>query len=261
VDVASASAGRFDPDPQAVFERWDEFCSWSAESDAVPATFEASELQAPVPRPRQVFGIGLNYADHAEESKQPAPTFPVTFTKFPSCITGPNAVVSLPSANVDWEVELVVVMGRHAWQVTEAEGWLHVAGLTVGQDLSDRVVQLRPPSPQFCLGKSSPGFGPIGPWMVTPDAIADRDDLPLACEVNGEVMQESRTSSLIFSVPRLIHLISSITPLLPGDLIFTGTPSGVGMAKSPPRFLNVGDVVESIIGGIGRFTTRFTVAP
>ena len=150
--------------------------------------------KAPVPRPRQVFAIGLNYAAHAAEAGVESPTFPPTFTKFPTCLTGPDATVELPSEFVDWEVELVVVIGRLAHEVAEGNGWSHVAGLTVGQDLSERIVQTRPPAPQFSLGKSFPGFGPIGPWVVTPDELDNPDDLALGCTVNGEEVQKSRTS-------------------------------------------------------------------
>ena len=177
----------------------------------------------------------MNYAAHAAEAGVEHPTFPPTFTKFPTCLTGPDATVELPSEFVDWEVELVVVIGRLAYEVAVGDGWRHVAGLTVGQDLSERIVQTRPPAPQFSLGKSFPGFGPIGPWVITPDELDDPDDLALGCTVNGEEVQKSRTSDLIFGVDALIHHLSSITPLLPGDLIFTGTPSGVGGTRTPPR--------------------------
>ena len=155
-----------------------------------------------MPSPRQVFAIGLNYAAHAAEAGLENPTFPPTFTKFPTCLTGPDATVELPSEFVDWEVELVVVIGRLAYEVAAGDGWRHVAGLTVGQDLSERIVQTRPPAPQFSLGKSFPGFGPIGPWVVTPDELDDPDDLALGCTVNGEEVQKSRTSDLIFGVGR-----------------------------------------------------------
>jgi len=209
-----------------------------------------------VPFPRQVFAIGLNYAAHAAEAGVGIPTFPPTFTKFPTCLTGPDATVELPSAFVDWEVELVVVIGPPAYEVVLGDGWRHVAGVTVGQDLSERVVQTRPPAPQFSLGKSFPGFGPIGPWVITPDELADSDDLALGCSVNGEEVQKSRTSDLIFGVDGLVHHLSSITPLLPGDLIFTGTPSGVGGTRTPPRFLAPGDELVSTIEGIGTIHTH-----
>ena len=211
-----------------------------------------------MPRPRQVFAIGINYAGHAAEAGLERPEFPPTFTKFPTCLTGPYATVELPSEFVDWEVELVLVVGRHAYEVAEGDGWSHIAGVTVGQDLSERIVQTRPPAPQFSLGKSFPGFGPTGPWVVTPDELADPDDLELGCTVNGEEVQKSRTSDLIFGADALIHLLSSVTPLLPGDLIFTGTPAGVGATRTPPRFLSPGDELVSTIAGVGTIRTRFT---
>ena len=260
VDVAEASGGRFGPDPQGLFDAWDDFAAWGRAWSGPTAPADPSKFRLPVPRPRQVFGIGLNYAAHAAEGGQPNPTFPPTFTKFPTCLTGPDATVELAGDHVDWEVELVVVIGRAAHRVAEADGWSHVAGLTIGQDVSEREVQKRPPVPQFSLGKSFPGFGPTGPWIVTPDELADPDDLAIACALNGEVVQDSRTSDLIFGVPALIDRLSSVCTLLPGDLIFTGTPSGVGMARTPPRYLADGDVVVSTIEGIGTMRTTF-VAP
>ncbi len=228
VDIAAASNGALPADPQLLYDHWDEVRALSERGAGAEAPLDVHALQAPVPRPRQVFAIGLNYAAHAAEAGLERPDFPPTFTKFPTCLTGPDATVELPSAFVDWEVELVVVMGRLAYEVAEGDGWRHVAGVTVGQDLSERIVQTRPPAPQFSLGKSFLGFGPIGPWVVTPDELDKPDDLALGCTVNGEEVQKSRTCDLIFDVDALIHHLSSITPLLPGDLIFTGTPSGVG---------------------------------
>lgn len=258
VDVHDASEGRFGPDLAQCYENWSAFIAWAQTCAVAPKPFATSELGAPSPTPRQSFGIGLNYRKHAEESGIPAPEFPPTFTKFPSCIAGPNAIVELSSTSVDWEVELVVVIGVEAKNVNEADAWSYVAGVTVGQDLSDRPVQTRPPVPQFSLGKSFANYGPTGPWVVTIDELANPDDLAISCSLNGEVMQDSRTSDLIFSVPALINRLSGIVTLLPGDVIFTGTPGGVGMARRPPRFLSVNDVLESTIEGIGSFTTTFT---
>ena len=171
VDIAAASNGALPADPQLLYDHWDEVRALSERVARADAPLDVHALQAPVPRPRQVFAIGLNYAAHAAEAGLERPTFPPTFTKFPTCLTGPDATVELPSAFVDWEVELVVVMGRLAYEVAAGDGWRHVAGLTVGQDLSERIVQTRPPAPQFSLGKSFPGFGPIGPWVVTPDEL------------------------------------------------------------------------------------------
>jgi len=238
-----------------VFERWDEVVALAAAPASVTGVVAASALGPPSPRPRQVFAIGLNYAAHAAESGQPVPEHPTTFTKFPSCITGPFVDVVLPSASVDYEIELVAVIGRRAHHVSAADAWSHVAGLMVGQDLSERVVQLRPPAPQFSLGKSFPGFGPIGPWLVTPDELGNPDDLSLVCRLNGAVVQSSRTSDMVFPISEIIERVSAITPMLPGDLVFTGTPSGVGMGRTPPRYLAAGDVLESTIEGVGTIVT------
>jgi len=256
VDIATASGATLPYDPQLLYEHWDDVRAFAEQVREPTAPFELSALQAPVPRPRQVFAIGMNYAAHAAEAGVEAPSFPPTFTKFPTCLTGPDATVELPSAFVDWEVELVVVIGSTAYEVEAGDGWGHVAGLTVGQDLSERIVQTRPPAPQFSLGKSFPGFGPIGPWVITPDELGDPDDLELSCAVNGEEVQKSRTSDLIFGVDALVHLLSGITPLMPGDLIFTGTPSGVGGTRTPPRFLAPGDELDSTIEGIGTIHTH-----
>jgi 2,4-diketo-3-deoxy-L-fuconate hydrolase len=256
VDIATASGGALPTDAQLLYERWDDVRALADRVQGPEAPFELSALQAPAPHPRQVFAIGMNYAAHAAEAGVEAPEFPPTFTKFPTCLTGPDATVALPSAFVDWEVELVAVIGSAAYEVEVGKGWSHVAGLTVGQDLSERIVQTRPPAPQFSLGKSFPGFGPTGPWVITPDELDDPDDLALGCTVNGEEVQKSRTSDLIFGVDALVHLLSSITPLLPGDLIFTGTPSGVGGTRTPPRFLAPGDELVSTIEGIGTIHTH-----
>jgi len=201
------------------------------------------ELGPPVPHPSQVFAIGLNYRSHAEESNLTPSEHPVTFTKFPSCLVGPTADIPLTGDQVDWEVELVAVVGRTARGVAAADAWEHVAGLTLGQDVSDREIQLRGMPPQFSLGKSAAAFGPIGPAVVSLDAFDDPGDVGLWCDVSGERMQASRTSDLIADVPALVAYLSSICTLRPGDLIFTGTPGGVGMGRG--RYLRVGDVVES----------------
>jgi 2-keto-4-pentenoate hydratase/2-oxohepta-3-ene-1,7-dioic acid hydratase in catechol pathway len=201
--------------------------------------------------PRQTFGVGLNYRDHAAESGLAEPEVPLVFTKFPTSITGPRATVTLPSAYVDWEAELVAVIGARAQHVKSADAWSHVAGLTVGQDLSERRVQLAGPAPQFSLGKSYPGFGPIGPAIVTLDEITAVDNLEISCLLDDEVLQKGRTSDLIFSIPELVEHISAICPMLPGDLIFTGTPAGVGGARTPNRFLTPGSVLITAIEGIG----------
>ncbi len=276
LDVAEASGGRFGPDPQALFEDWVAFAQWassegadaaaeasvrlSSSGEAAYRDIEASALGAPVPRPRQVFAIGLNYAEHAAEAGYPPDSMPVTFTKFPSSIVGPDVVVELPEGNVDWEVELVVVIGQEAFRVDRESAWDHVAGLTIGQDLSERITQMQGSAPQFSLGKSFPGFGPTGPWLVTPDEFADKDDLAIACSLSDESMQESRTSMMLYDVPELLMRLSAVCPLLPGDIIFSGTPSGIGNRRTPQRFIGADDVLVSEIEGIGTLTTRFTAS-
>lgn len=262
IDVESASEGRFGPDISRVFDDWAAFSNWAStvtDADASASEpFDVTDLGAPVPHPRQVFAIGLNYAEHAAEAGYPPDAMPVTFTKFPSSIVGPDAVVALPEGNVDWEVELVVVIGSYAHKVDRENAWDHVAGLTIGQDISERITQLQGAAPQFSLGKSFPGFGPTGPWLVTPDEFADRDDLAIACSLSGEGMQSSRTSMMLYDVPELLVRLSAVCPLLPGDIIFSGTPSGIGNRRTPPRFIGPDDVLVSEIEGIGTLTTRFT---
>jgi 2,4-didehydro-3-deoxy-L-rhamnonate hydrolase len=262
LDIEKASDGRFPCHPQAIFERWDALRDWAeAHVGAADRPIAPGDLGAPTPGPRQVLAIGLNYADHVDESKMGRPDQPPVFTKFQTSITGPNAAVVLPSGKVDWEVELVVVIGRRAQEVAEAHAWDHVAGLMVGQDLSERAVQLAGPVPQFSLGKSFPGFAPIGPWLVTPDEVPDPDDLELGCRLGDEVLQQGRTSAMIFSVPELIARLSAVLPLLPGDILFTGTPSGVGGARDPQRFLSPGGVLTSHVSGVGQLRNEFVAGP
>jgi len=256
LDVADASGGRFGPDPQDVFTDWDGFVRWAAEyvggAGAGVDADGGTAWGAPVPRPAQVFAIGLNYRDHVAEAGLQIPGEPAVFTKFPTSLTGHERDVDLPEGLVDWEAELVVVIGRHCRRATRENAWSHVAGLTVGQDLSERRLQLTGPAPQFSLGKSYPGFAPTGPELVTVDEFADPDDLELGCRLEGgEVLQKSRTSNMIFDVPELIVRLSAVCPLLPGDLIFTGTPAGIGGARTPQKFLAPGDVLVTWIEGIG----------
>lgn len=260
VDVGVATSGRVSHDPQRMFEEWDELIDWGAANNARgPGDVEITRLEAPVPRPPQVFAIGLNYRAHAEEGIFSAPDEPTVFTKWPSCIVGPSHPVELP-VDTDWEIELVVAISRHAYRVAAADAMSYVAGYTVGQDLSDRVLQRLGPAPQWGLGKSRYGFGPTGPWLVTLDEFGDPLDLAIHSSLAEETLQSSRTSMQIFDVPTVIEYISAVCPLLPGDLIFTGTPEGVGYARKPPRFLHPGDVLTSTIEGIGDLVTHL-VAP
>jgi 2-keto-4-pentenoate hydratase/2-oxohepta-3-ene-1,7-dioic acid hydratase in catechol pathway len=262
-DIATVSNGRFGPGLPAVYDRWDEVVTWAATVGAAETVpLDRTLLGPPSPSPRQVFAAGLNYRAHAAESGLAAPTgLPPVFTKYVSSFTGPDSVVTLPpDGSVDWEIELVVVIGREAHDVAEPDAWAHVAGLTAGQDLSERVSQLRGPAPQFGLAKSLPGFSPQGPWLVTPDEFTDPDDLELGCAIDGEQVQKSRTRDLIFPVPRLIAELSRVVRLHPGDVIFTGTPAGVGMGREPQRFLRAGETLHSWVEGIGELNQHFVEA-
>ena len=266
LDVATASNGAFAADPQAVFEHWGRFREWAAGALAESRTGDLlpvneADLRAPVPRPRQVFAIGVNYRDHAAEAGIDLPLEPMVFTKFPSAITGPFDTIELPSGAVDFEAELVVVIGRTAYRVAESDAWSYVAGLTIGQDLSERDTQLRPPAPQqYNLGKSFPGFAPLGPCLVTPDEFANPDDLEIGCSLNGEEMQKARTKEFVFTISQLVSSLSNVLQLFPGDVIFTGTPSGIGWTRTPKRLIGPGDQLTTVIEGIGHMRHRFALA-
>lgn len=260
VDVEKASEGEFSSDPQAVYERWDAFTTWASQASLpVGDPFADNDLGSPAPGPRQVLAIGLNYSEHAAESGYAVPDAePPVFTKFSSCITGPRGDIMLPpGGHTDWEVELVAVIGRHAYQVRVEDALSYVAGYAVGQDLSERNLQMAAVPPQFSMGKSLPGFGPIGPWLVTLDEFDNPNDLELGCSIDGEQVQLGRTGDLIFSVPVLVSKLSATMPLLPGDVIFTGTPSGVGLGRTPQRWLQDGEELVSHIEGIGELRHRF----
>jgi 2,4-diketo-3-deoxy-L-fuconate hydrolase len=217
------------------------------------------QLGSPSPRPRQIFGIGVNYADHGAEADIAIPEVPLVFTKLSTAITGPYGAIPLSSETVDWEVEIVVVIGRTARHVASGEGWEYVAGVTAGQDLSDREIQWRPQgTPQFGLGKSLLGFAPIGPVLITPDEYADPNDIELACRLNGEEVQRSSSAQMLVPVPEIISYLSGILTLHPGDVIFTGTPSGIGMTRQPPRYLKAGDRLESFVARAGSMSHTFT---
>jgi len=257
-DVERSSGGRFGADPMSALASWEAFTSWAAGLDdgAFTQPLEPARLGPPVPRPRKVIGIGVNYRAHAEEAKMELPKQPMIFTKFPSCLVGPTADVVLSSDTVDWEVELVVVIGRETRRVAAERALACVAGYCVGQDVSDRRMQFADKPPQFSLGKSLDTFGPIGPAVVTLDALRDPNDLAIRCEVDGAVMQDGRTSDMIFAVPELIAFLSARIPLETGDLIFTGTPAGVGSTRTPRRYLKAGELVTSSIEGLGGLANR-----
>lgn len=213
-----------------------------------------ANVRAPVPRPRNSFGVGLNYQLHVEEAASKTPSTPMVFTKFPSCISGPNDDVIMRSDECDYEGELLVVIGRGGKDIKKSEAWSYVLGLSVGQDFSDRGVQYKDQPAQFNLGKSFDTFGPTGPYLVSTDSFTDPNDLEIVTRVNGEVRQSDRTSNMIFDVPTLISYISSITALAMGDIIFSGTPEGVGFRNR--SFLKDGDIVETTVEGVGTMQNK-----
>lgn len=241
VDVAKTAGDESLADPMVAIARFGELSALYEK--AAGSAKAAGTPGVCVPKPSKVFGIGLNYKSHAAESNMELPPAPLTFTKFPSCLVGPTADVELSGDTVDWEVEIVVVVGKGGRHIAESAAWSHIAGLTLGQDISDRKVQTAGKPPQFSLGKSFDTYGPIGPAIVSVDAFPNRDDIGLWCDVSGERMQDSRTSNLIFTIPYLVSYLSSICTLESGDVIFTGTPDGVGMARG--RLLKAGDVIDS----------------
>lgn len=263
VDVHKASDGRFGPDVASLYDDWSAFADWAQQAPTDETiTFDATQLGAPSPAPRQILAIGLNYREHAAESGFDAPSaLPPVFPKFLSSLSGPVTEVVLPEGgNTDWEVELVAVIGREATQVSEDDAWSYLAGVTVGQDISERVIQLSGPAPQFGLGKSYPGFTPTGPWLVTPDELPDKDDLRLTAVLDGDTVQDGRTGNLIVPVARLISELTKVVTLYPGDLLFTGTPEGVGLGRKPQRFIQAGETLVSTIEGIGELRQHFVAA-
>ncbi|WP_431235962.1 fumarylacetoacetate hydrolase family protein (plasmid) [Mycolicibacterium psychrotolerans] len=262
VDVHDISQGAFPSDPSELLVRWEEFRSWT--SELAPLGWEHARKPlnhhdfGPVANnPRQIFAIGLNYGLHRDEAGYADATAPVIFAKFASSLCGAHTAVALPSDGVDWEAEVVAVIGRAGRDIPADKAWDHVAGLTVGQDLSERTHQFTPPSPQFCMAKSFQNFSPVGPFLVTTDEFPDPDDIELGCYLNGQAVQTDRTSNMIHSIPVLLETLSKVVELMPGDLIFTGTPAGVGMGYDPPRYLRPGDELVTWAAGIGEIRQRF----
>ncbi|WAP55012.1 fumarylacetoacetate hydrolase family protein [Streptomyces sp. S465] len=260
VDIHESSGGRLGPGFAELYDNWEQVVQWadSVQDEGVP--FDHAQLGPPSPHPRQVFAVGLNYFDHVEEAGLAVPQEPSVFTKYVSSFAGAESTVELPQGSVDWEVEVVVIIARTARRVAARDAWTYVAGLTVGQDLSERGLQLTGAPAQYSLGKSFAGFGPTGPYLVSCDEFSDPGDLEMGCLVNGEPVQKARTSGMIFPISVLIEKLSQVTTLYPGDVIFTGTCAGVGAVRTPPRFLSPGDELVSYIEGIGSIRQRFVAA-
>jgi acylpyruvate hydrolase len=260
--AGGTAAGRVDGDTVVVLDALDvrDVLERRAAGDAVGETGErvaraSADLAPVVPRPRKIFCVGLNYRNHILEMGRDLPEFPTLFAKFDRTLTGPFDDIPLPpeSQGVDWEVELTIVIGRAGRRVPESDAMSLVAGYTVANDISMRDWQGR--TVEWLQGKAFEASTPLGPELVTADEI-DAEDLEVRCEVNGEVMQRSRTSELVFGPASLVSYVSTIVTLDPGDLILTGTPGGVGQARKPPVFLTAGDEVRTSIEGIGTLVNR-----
>jgi len=220
---------------------------------AVRVSKADARLLPPIPDPGKIMCIGLNYRDHARENNRAIPTEPVLFAKFPNTLIAHGEPIRLPrvSQKVDYEAELVVVIGRRGRDILEADAMRHVAGYTVGHDVSARDWQFKGEEKQWVIGKTFDTFAPTGPHLVTSHDVPDPHSLRIQLRLNGETMQDSNTREFIFTVPQLIAYLSQAVTMEPGDLIFTGTPPGVGVARKPPVFLKPGDVVEIEIDGVG----------
>ncbi|MBN2327326.1 MAG: fumarylacetoacetate hydrolase family protein [Candidatus Omnitrophica bacterium] len=251
VDVSSFTDD-FDP---AFFSRngVETLSSWLQQNRDSLSTYPASmRLGSPVARPGKIICIGLNYSDHAKESGVEPPREPLIFSKSPTALSGPNDPIEIPrhSTHTDWEVELAFVIGRRAKYVDEEDAFSYIAGFCIMNDVSEREFQ-KEHCGQWVKGKSHDTFAPLGPYLATPDEIADVQNLNMRLDVNGECMQDGNTSNMIFRVSFLVSYISRFMTLAPGDIISTGTPPGVGMGKKPPLFLKPGDVVELSVDGLG----------
>lgn len=226
----------------------------AAELAALPQVEDAVRWGAPIHRPGKLICIGLNYSDHAAESGMPIPAEPILFLKASNTLVGPYDSVQIPrnSEKTDWEVELAVVIGKEARYLASPEVAIqHVAGYCIGHDISERAFQLERGG-QWTKGKSCDTFNPLGPWLSTPDELGNADALEMRLWVNGDLRQHGTTAKMIFNVPFLVHYISQLMTLEPGDIISTGTPPGVGLGMRPPQFLKAGDTVELEIDGLGR---------
>lgn len=228
---------------------------------SLPRVPDGVRRGSPVVSPSKFVAIGLNYADHAAEAGMAIPSEPIIFLKAVTSLSGPDDPVEKPrgSTKLDWEVELGVIIGTRAKYVEEADAMAHVAGYCLANDVSERNFQIERQG-QWTKGKSHDTFGPLGPWLVTKDEIADPHALPMWLDVNGERQQTGSTATMIFKLPKIISYVSQFMTLLPGDVIVTGTPPGVGSGKKPPRFLEVGDTVTLGIDGLGQQRQRIVAA-
>lgn len=263
VDVERESGGSLPSDPMELLTRLADLEARDDLRGAPGRELAGADLRPPIPRPSKILAAGGNYQDHIEESPPLPPTAePNVFAKLPSSLVGPTDPILLPPgrSQIDWEVELVAVIGRQARNVPVSNAWDYVAGVTCGQDISDRAEQMRG-SQQWTMAKSFDTFAPSGPYLVTVDELAERDAIELICHLDEEEVQHGSTANLLFSVPVLISWASHIATLEVGDLFFTGTPGGVGAFRDPPRWLEEGQVLRSVLPGVGEMANPVRRSP
>lgn len=266
-DINTASAGKFSADLDELIPVLNDLKTWATNEkptlDASLSTTalatDLSQLDAPIQRPSQIFAIGLNYQAHADEGGLEVPKEPMVFTKFASSLAGPGADVPVVSGTVDWEVELVAVIGKPGRNISEGDALSHVAAYCVGQDISNREKQFVSQPAQFSLAKSHLAFSPIGPWLTTADEV-DPNNLKISCGNEEQVLQDGHTSLMMFNTAQIIAYLSTFCELRTGDLIFTGTPDGVGIGRQPPLFVQEGWTVTSTIEKLGELKNTFVKA-
>ena len=255
-DLEKISEGNLSHDTTNALFHLEELDELSNKLNDLEATGKISEAEfdAPVSFPKNCYAVGLNYRNHAEEANMTIPEVPMVFTKHTSCLVGATADVEMRSNYVDYEAELVAVIGLSGKDISKDQAWNHVAGLCVGQDISDRPAQFASTPPMFNLGKSFDTFGPMGPALVSPDSLLNKESLVIECKVNDEIRQNDNTDDLIFDVPTIISYLSEIVTLNTGDVIFTGTPGGVGVSQG--KFLKDGDIITTSIKGLGTLKNK-----
>ncbi|HEY1760989.1 MAG TPA: fumarylacetoacetate hydrolase family protein [Acidimicrobiales bacterium] len=259
IDIATASNGAFSASVDKCVRQLDTLRTWfqsaqpAVTNDTKPADLYGDPRLGPVvTSPPQIFAVGLNYRHHAAEMNMTLPTEPMVFTKFLSSLCGPNDELPVRGETTDFEAELVIVIGTKARDLSEDQALGVVAGYCIGQDFSERTLQRRGPTPQYSLAKSYRNFTPVGPWLTTADEVGDPNELNISCSVNDVQYQNSSTDDMIFRVAEIVSYLSTIVELRPGDLVFTGSPHGVGQGQTPPVFLKPGDRIVTAIERLGQ---------
>jgi 2-keto-4-pentenoate hydratase/2-oxohepta-3-ene-1,7-dioic acid hydratase in catechol pathway len=244
-------------DPMACFARWEDLRQAVTTLDpTLGRAVTLHDLDCPVPQPRQMFAVGLNYRKHAEEMNSQIPSQPLVFAKFQSSLNSPTGAIHITGGTCDYESEVIIVIAQGGRNIDRTRAWGHIAGLCVGQDISDRGLQYAGNPPQFSMGKSRQGFSPIGPWVADMSDNQRRDSLRVQCSINGELRQNTEINDMIFPIDQIVSHLSSICELYPGDVIYTGSPWGVGHGMKPPLYLKAGDVIETTLEGVGSMINR-----